>query len=192
MLKELAALDNKLASGQQLSAEELRKMTELQEQLKKFAKEAEQLAKDMHERAAQTQLYDLEQSYRDNLERLSKQLEKQGALAKQLGEQAARLRKDPAHRDQANAFRQSAMNLQKEQSPFDEPNQQQLKNGRRRRKNAIGQRADQPRRAAEIGDSAAVGIGRPHAQFRDRPTSARRISNACNDSPKSRSYCGRT
>ena len=101
-------------------------MTELQEQLKKFAKEAEQLAKDMHERAAQTQLYDLEQSYRDNLERLSKQLEKQGAMAKQLGEQAARLRKDPANREQANAFRQSAMNLQKEQSPFDEPNQQQL------------------------------------------------------------------
>ena len=91
MSKELAAYDKKLASGQQLSAEELRKMTELQEQLKKFAKEAEQLAKDMHERAAQTQLYDLEQSYRDNLERLSKQLEKQGAMAKQLGEQAARL-----------------------------------------------------------------------------------------------------
>jgi hypothetical protein len=126
ILKELAALDKKLASGQHLSAEELRKMTELQEQLKKFAKEAEQLAKDMHERAAQTQLYDLEQSYRDNLERLSKQLQKQGAMAKQLGEQAARLRKDPANREQAKAFRQSAMNLQKEQSPFDEPNQQQL------------------------------------------------------------------
>jgi hypothetical protein len=126
LLEELAQLQKKLESGQTLSAEELRKMTKLQEQLKKFAEEARQLAKDMHERASQSQLYDLEQPYRDNLEQLSKQLTKQGALADQLRDQAARLQKDSAKPELANAFRQAAQNLQKEQSPFDQPQRRQL------------------------------------------------------------------
>jgi hypothetical protein len=126
LLDELAEIKKKLDANQPLSAEELRKIGQLEEQLKKFAEQAQQLAKDMHDRATQTQLYDLEQSYRDQLERLSKQLEKQASRADELREQAARLRKEPANQQTASAFREAAQKLQKEQSPFDEPAQQQL------------------------------------------------------------------
>ena len=126
LLDELEQLKKKLDAGQQLSAGELKKMTQLEEQLKKFAEEAERLAKDLHERAAQSQLYDLEQSYRDNLEKLSQQLKQQAALANQTREQAARLQKDPKSPQNAAGLRDAAQKLQKEQAPFDQPSQQQM------------------------------------------------------------------
>jgi hypothetical protein len=125
-LDELAELKKKLDAGQPLSSDELRKMSQLEEQLKKFSEEAQQLAKDMHDRATQTQLYDLEQSYRDHLEQLSKQLQKQSANADALRQQAAKLRKDPAKSQIAKAFDDALQKLQKEQAPFDEPTQQQM------------------------------------------------------------------
>ncbi|HUE13944.1 MAG TPA: hypothetical protein VMR25_07265 [Planctomycetaceae bacterium] len=126
VLEELAQLQKKLDSGQPLNSEELRKMTQLETRLKEFAAQAQQLAKDLHDRAAQAQLYDVEQPYRDSLERLGKQLQQQAAHADQLREQAARLRKEPANPQLAGAFREAAQKLQKEQAPFDEPTRQQL------------------------------------------------------------------
>jgi hypothetical protein len=125
-LEELVQLQKKLDAGKPLGAEELRKMTQLEAQLKEYAEQAQKLAKDLHERAAQTQLYDLEKSYRDGLERLAKQLDKQADHAEQLRQQAAQLRKQPANPQTAGAFRDAAQKLQKEQAPFDEPSQQQL------------------------------------------------------------------
>lgn len=126
LLDELEQLQKKLVAGQPLSADELKKMNQLQEQLKKFADEAERLAKDLHERASQSQLYDLEQSYRENLERLSQQLKQQAALANQTKEQAARLQKDPKSPQHAAGLSAAAQKMQKEQAPFDQPNQQQM------------------------------------------------------------------
>ncbi len=71
LLDELAALQKKFDAGQPSAPDELRKMAQLEARLKEFAEQAQQLAKDLHERAAQAQLYNLEQPYRDNLERLS-------------------------------------------------------------------------------------------------------------------------
>ena len=126
LLEEMEQLRKKLDAGQQLSADELKKMKQLEEQLKKFGDEAERLSKDLHERAAQSQLYDLEKSYRENLEKLSQQLKQQAALANQAHEQTAKLQKDPKSPQNAADFKSAAQKLQKEQAPFDQPNQEQM------------------------------------------------------------------
>jgi hypothetical protein len=125
-LEELVQLQKKLDTGKPLDAEELRKMQQLEARLKEYAQQAQKLAKDLHERAAQTQLYDLEKPYREGLEQLAKQLDKQADHAEELRQQTAQLRKQPSNSQTAAAFRDAAQKLQKEQAPFDEPSQQQL------------------------------------------------------------------
>lgn len=126
LLDELSRVQKKIDAGHPLADDKLRKMAQLEEPLIKFAEQAQQLARDAHDRAKQMPLYDLEQAYRDQLERLSKQLETQAQRADELRHHTARLQKQPASRQMASAFHDAAQKLKQEQQPFDQPNQERL------------------------------------------------------------------
>ena len=169
LLEEMEQLRKKLDAGQQLSADELKKMKQLEEQLKKFSDEAERLAKDLHERAAQSQLYDLEKSYRENLEKLSQQLKQQVALAKETREQAARLQKESEESAEHGRLSRRSPETPEGASTFDQPTQQQMER--------TAQDAEKMRMANELisqGERLRAAIMQQRqladrlAQFRDR------------------------
>jgi len=128
LLEEMSQFQAKLERGEPLGDDELKKLAQDEALLKEFAEEAQVLAKELQKRAGQNPLYDFEKSYRETLERLSKQLQRQAASSDQLREQVARLRKDPKNESTRRGFRDSAQKMSNEKEPFDEPSQKQLEN----------------------------------------------------------------
>lgn len=119
VLDQLDELQKKLARGQALTENELKALSELEARLKEFARQSEQLAKELHDRAKQTQLYDFEASYSETLEELSRQLQTQAATSNNVAEKLANLQKQPSNPASSSALRDSAQKLKKEARPFD-------------------------------------------------------------------------
>jgi hypothetical protein len=126
LLDELARLRKKLEAGEKLNAEELKKLAKGESLLKEFAEQAQTLAKELHDRAKQTALYEVEKPYRETLERLAGQLEKQAANAENVRKQMAELQKQPGNSQLAKALAASANKLEKENEPFDQATKKQL------------------------------------------------------------------
>ena len=124
LLDELSQLQEKQKEGKQLSDEELQKLEQLEKQLQEFSDQTEALAKELGEQAEQTQLYEFEKPYRERLQRLSKQLEKQAANANALQKQAAALRKQSGDSQTRQAFQDAAQKFAKEDDPFGEQDEQ--------------------------------------------------------------------
>lgn len=128
LLKPLEELQKKLEGDQSLSSEEQKQLQKLAKQVEDFQKQAEKVAKTLAERAAQPQLYDMEQPYQEMLQKLGQKLEQQAANAKQLAEKLAKNSQTASGTPQDQQQLQETLDkFQKENDPFDEPSREELR-----------------------------------------------------------------
>jgi hypothetical protein len=120
ILEELAALQKKLESGEQLSDDENKRLEKLEQLLKEFSEKADALAEQMHKQAEQTQLYDLEQPYREQLKQTAEQLRKQANDADALIEQSAQLHQQPQDSQAREGLRKAGEQFKQNEQPFDQ------------------------------------------------------------------------
>jgi hypothetical protein len=82
----------------------------------------------MQKQAEQTQLYDLEQPYREKLKEMAEQLRKQADNAEELKKQAEQRRQHPQNPQPAEGLQKAANQFKQEQQPFDQPSGDSMQN----------------------------------------------------------------
>lgn len=122
---ELETLRKKLKDKETLSKEERQKLEETEKKLQRYADAVEKLARQARSRSGQQPLYDVEEQMLDALDRLSEQLEKQAALARDAADELQRLQKDPDDEDLMKALQESLDALAEQSDGLDEAGEQE-------------------------------------------------------------------
>jgi hypothetical protein len=133
LLKQIEPLKQRAQSSEELSAEELKQMRELQEQLNRYSQRTEDLARDVQTRAEQQSLYEFEQPYNELLKSLAEQLKKQSQNANDVTQTMDAVQdaqqEEPSSDSSAAACKSMAgacQKFQNESQPFDEQSQGQM------------------------------------------------------------------
>lgn len=166
----LEELKKKLESKEKLTKEEQEQLQKLLEQAQQYQKQAEELAQSMHDRAAQKQLYDLEQPYQEMLEKLAKQLDQQAANAEDVADKLTKMRNQPGDAPSSQALKEAIEKFNQDNAPFDKESKEQLQ--RTQQDLDLLKKADDLLANAERLRSVAMkqrDLADRLAQFRDRP-----------------------
>ncbi len=124
-LEQLEELLKKQAAGESPTEAEREQRDRLEQQLRDFARDTAELARTLRERAADMQLYDLEQNYTQELERLAKELDGQAQAAEDVAELMKQQRTAPSPA-LSEALQEAADRLLKQPGPFDRERQDEL------------------------------------------------------------------
>lgn len=114
LLNEMAALQEKLASGEPLTEQEQQRLDALRAELEEYRNAALDLAADLQRRAEQNALYDFEEAYKDQLARMGQELQAQASNADALSR---------ALRDLSANLGEQAERFAQQDRPFDESTQ---------------------------------------------------------------------
>ena len=111
---EMTALQDRLTDGAQLTSDEQRRLSELQDQLQQFSQQATTLADELNARASQPELYDVERPYTESLDKLAEQLRRQAESAAALKRQFEQLQRSRTDTDRRQETLKQMQQLQEQ------------------------------------------------------------------------------
>lgn len=120
ILERLEAIEQKLADGEALSADEQAELEALREQLDQYMDNTMSLFEDLRHRTEAPTLYEFENQYKDLLDRMATELQPQVGAASKLASRAEQVKEQDTP-DARQRLAEAAEDFRQTQDPFTEP-----------------------------------------------------------------------
>ena len=127
LVEEMTDLQARLDSGDALTEDEQRRLDGLREQVGAFGEEAGRLADDIHRWSDQPELYEFQQSLRDQMQKIAEGLDAQRAAASDVaGRIPESVAAEPPTGPQRQAVAASLVRFMENEDPFDAETEREL------------------------------------------------------------------